>query len=298
MIDVLDIKNKIVDYIRENGISIPVRISKAVSLEPVFVAAILSEMVSSKMLKITNFRLGSSFFYYLDGQEKQIEQIGEKYFGGVEKEAFLLLKKNNILKDIEQKPAIRVALRNIKDFAVPFNKDNELFWKYVFFEEKEESILVNIEENKKEVIENLEETRNLDKMNDLENIRDNKLDIFEKDSSEENNRKEDIKYYKIPFIEEVKSFLQKKGFEYFDLLEDNRNEIIGIILADTSFGKNKFLVVAKNKKMLNDNDLIFAKNKADSLKMPLLILSKDKLNKKASDYLNEFSNLIKFYKID
>jgi hypothetical protein len=56
-------------------------------------------------------------------------------------------------------------------------------------------------------------------------------------------------------------------------------------------------VFAKNKKILNDNDLKLAKEKADYYKMPLIVLSKDKLNKKASDYINDYSNLIKFYVI-
>lgn len=301
MIDISKVKNEIVEYLNSNGISLPIRISKAVSLEPICVAAILSEMVDAKTIRATNFRLGSSLFYYLDSQEQQIEQIGDKYLSGVEKEAYLLLKKNGILLDDEQTSAIRVALKKIKDFAIPQTKNDTLYWKYVFYEEKpnlineepkqiqEESELIEQkEEEEQQKLELMPEKQKEQSKEQEQPVESKKIEsIFDtkKEISQEN---------KIPFLEEIQNCLKNLGYDYFDLFEDSRNEIVGCIIADTSFGKKKFLVVARNKKSLSDNDLISAKKQADNYKMPLLFISNGKLSKKASDYVNEYSNLITF----
>ncbi len=325
MIDVSVVKNKIIEYIRSEGICLPVRIAKAVSMEPIFVSAILSEMSNSHLVKTTYFRLGSSLFYYLEGQEDQVEKIGEKYLGGVERETFLLLKKEKIIIEDEQTPAIRVALKNIKDFAYSFKLNDKNYWRYYLVSEKDAIDKINASKEIDVVQEELSKEQNVllntkeqiyEKIKEI-NSNKSELEIVEvkKNEQEKNEEKtysntinirenpkfespiSEKKENKIIFLDEVKLFLKKMGFDYLDIIEDNKNEIIGSIIANTSFGKNKYLVVARNKKILNDNDVLLAKEKSDSLKMPLIILGKDKLNKKAIDFINSFSNLIKFYKI-
>ena len=62
------------------------------------------------------------------------------------------MKERKILRDSELQPAIRVALREIKDFAVPFEKNNEIFWRYFLVEEPEkiEIDIIEVEEEPKE----------------------------------------------------------------------------------------------------------------------------------------------------
>ena len=59
----------------------------------------------------------------------EIENLNDK-----EKKAFDLLQQSKVLRDIEQEPVIRVALREIKDFAIPlnvnYNNNKEIFWKW------------------------------------------------------------------------------------------------------------------------------------------------------------------------
>jgi len=83
-------------------------------------------------------KVGSSPIYYLPGQEKQLESFS-KYLKDKEKEAFMLLQEKKFLQDRKQEPAIRVALRAIKDFAKYFQpqEGGEGYWRYFIVPEDE-----------------------------------------------------------------------------------------------------------------------------------------------------------------
>ena len=118
-------KEKIISLVKVRGPSLPVQIARGIGVEPIFAAAFLSEIYGEKKLKMTSMRVGSSPLYYLEGQESMLENFIE-YLNSREKEAFLLLKRENILADDSQEPVMRVALRAIKDFAIPIKvKINE-----------------------------------------------------------------------------------------------------------------------------------------------------------------------------
>src|SRR3989344_5530 len=116
---------KIIEVIKRKGPSLPIQISKEVGLSSLFISAFLSELAGEKRLKISHLKVGGSPLYFLEGQEEQLEKF-YNYMPPKEAEAFLLLKEKKILKDAEQKPAIRIALRSIRDFAVGFKKDEEI----------------------------------------------------------------------------------------------------------------------------------------------------------------------------
>ena len=79
-------------------------------------------------------RVGSSPLYFIQGQEPMLEKFAE-HLKSKEREAFTLLKEKSFLKDLEQLPAIRVALREIKDFAIPFRNGEEIVWRFLTAQE-------------------------------------------------------------------------------------------------------------------------------------------------------------------
>jgi len=81
-------------------------------------------------------KVGNSPIYLIQGQEPMLERFSQ-HLKSKEKEAFELLKRKKFLKDEEQVPAIRIALREIRDFAVAFKKDEEIFWRYFTIQENE-----------------------------------------------------------------------------------------------------------------------------------------------------------------
>ena len=126
-------KEKIINIIKESGPSYPGKISKETQLSPLFASAFLAELVSERKLKISNMKIGGSPIYHLVGQETNLENFIE-HLNHKEREAFHLLKDSQVLEDSQQTPAMRVALRKIKDFAKPLNvkinEESKLFWKF------------------------------------------------------------------------------------------------------------------------------------------------------------------------
>ena len=154
--DHLQVKEKIISFIRIKGPSLPVHVAKEINTSILFTSAFLSELISEKRLKISKLNVGNSSLYFTQGQEPLLEGFSQ-HLKGKEKEAFELLKQKKILKDSEQHPAIRVAIREIKDFAIPFKKDEQIYWKYftasdqellnkIKEEQKTESLLTNLPE--------------------------------------------------------------------------------------------------------------------------------------------------------
>ncbi|MBD3309745.1 hypothetical protein GF351_00850 [Candidatus Woesearchaeota archaeon] len=131
----MDIKERIISIIRSKGPVIPVQIAKELETNMIFASAHLSELVRSGEIRITqNLRIGGSPLYYLQGQEYKLQDFAE-HLNEKDQKALELLKQNKVLKDREQTPLIQVALRSIKDFAVPLqvthNDDSkEIFWKF------------------------------------------------------------------------------------------------------------------------------------------------------------------------
>ena len=134
--DTSDIKEKIIIFLKQKGPSLPVHIAKEIGSSILFTSAFLSELLSEKRLKMSNMRIGSSPLFFIQEQEPMLEKFSH-YLKSREKDAFTILKEKKFLKDSEQEPAIRVALREIKDFAVPFRKNEEIIWKFFTIPEVE-----------------------------------------------------------------------------------------------------------------------------------------------------------------
>jgi hypothetical protein len=134
-------KDKILSTMRFRGPSLPTQIAKTLGVSSLFASAFLSELKDDQKVKTSDMKVGSSSLYYLPGQENMLENF-VVHLNQREKEAFYLLKKEGLLNDAEQAPVVRVALRAIKDFAIPFKynqgEESKVFWR--FFAIKEEDV--------------------------------------------------------------------------------------------------------------------------------------------------------------
>ncbi len=133
-------KERILSLIKMKGPSLPVQIARGIGVSPLFAGAFLSELYNDKKIKISDMRVGSSPLYYISGQEAMLENFVE-HLNAREKEAFYILKRDGILDDDTLSPIIRVALRAIKDFAIPikvkFNDNTKIFWRHFLLSEED-----------------------------------------------------------------------------------------------------------------------------------------------------------------
>src|SRR3989344_2304431 len=280
---IIQIKERILEVIKQNGPEFPVRVAKATGGNNIFTAAFMSELVSEQKLKISNMRVGSSPLYYIVGQEEQLQKYSD-HLNHKEKEAFKLIKQKEILLDIEQEPAIRVALRSIKDFAIPIKirdgGEEKIFWK-----------IHTLSNGKaKEIIEQL-----INPPIKKETIQNQKVE--EPNSIIEEIPVKKVKEISSKFLEKTREKILEMQYEITGEFSTKKKELSGKLKVKTALGDQEYYFIAKDKKKITIEDIVNALQKAQLEKMPALILSPGDIDKKAQAYFQEWSNLIKYQKI-
>ena len=99
------------------------------------------------------------------------------------------------------------------------------------------------------------------------------------------------------FANYIKEYLAAKDVEITETIVEKKKEYIAKIRINALFGKQEYYMIAKDKKAVTDSDLTLAHQKAQTEKMPSLLVSPGNLNKKAEEYLVQWKNLVKFEKL-
>ncbi|MEK6909013.1 MAG: hypothetical protein AABX23_03100 [Nanoarchaeota archaeon] len=290
-------KERILEIIKERGPELPVRVASTISQNNIFTAAFMSELVGEQKLKLSNMRVGGSPLYYISGQEEQLQKYTE-YLNHKEKEAFKLLKQNEILQDSEQEPAIRVALRSIKDFAIPVkiidNSQEKIFWKiHTLSNDKTKELIEKaITPIKHEIKQEIKEEKTLIK-EELKQIEKSESIKLEQQVKEIKNKEANS-----DFLDKIKKVMSEKEYEITKEILTKKKEFTAKIRLNTHLGQQELYMVAKDKKKITLDDIVSTLQKAQAEKMPALIISPGEVDKKALDYYKEWSNLIKHQKLE
>ena len=325
-------KEKMISFLRINGPSLPVRIAKAISSPPLFASAFLSELYNEKRIKMTDMKVGSSPLYYLQGQESTLEKFTE-YLNQREKEAFSLLKKELLLDDESLSPVMRVAIRSLKDFAIPIririNGELKLFWKYFMIEDSkikeilENKISISIQQSIPAPIQQpisqpaiqthsptisqeppktipIQTTQLLMPAQNETDKKELKAlpKLIEEKPKIQREKKTAKKKIESKFAQDIQEYLKAKDIEIIEAIEQKKKEFTGKIRVNTIFGKQEFYLIAKNKKKITETDLTLALQKANSEKMLSIIMAPGELDKKAIPHLKEWRNILKFEKLN
>lgn len=336
MQDTTKIKEDILTFLKNNGPSLPVQISRYIKVDTLFTSAFLSELLSNQKLKISSMKVGSSPIYYINGTEEGLEKYSE-YLKSKEKEAYELLKEKKFLEDETEHPAIRVALRQIKDFAKAFEENNKIIWRYYLIpreeykkniekepEKKEETIEIKQEVHKEQKInEAIKETKELaqeekpttqEKPEKKEEIKEEqkqeKPKELERIIPEEEKpsfvnplaKKEEIKKPKekpkSEFVKNTINFIEKKGWRIIQEIEHKAKEYNCLIQINTDLGPIIFKTQAKDKKTITEADLTKILGESQAIPLPALIISPGDVQKKAIEFLEKYSSVLKFKKIE
>ena len=282
----------ILAIVKEKGPILPVQVSKEINDNILMTSARLSELLTEKHIKISTIKVGSSPLYYYAGQEVKLQNFADN-LQGMEKKAYDLLSRNKILRDSEQEPAIRVALRQIKDFAVPlqvnYENKTDIFWKWYLIDTKEAELLIkNKLSPKKETIPK----KTLEKPTEIPQQKK----LLEKPKQETQLRdatKTKKTIAKDLFSKNTHDFFDKSQISIIETYDTKKNtEMDFIIGLQTTIGNIKYFCKSKNKKKISDSDLSTAIIQAQSKNLPLLFLTNGDMTKKAGEMLNkEFKNI-------
>lgn len=248
------IKQTVLDFVRFNGPVLPAQVAKKIGKDLIQTGALLSDLLSEKHIRISKAKIGGSPVYYIIGQEAKLEKLYE-YLPGKEKEAFNILKERRVVKDKEMEAGIRVALRSIRDFAVPFKYNDEIYWRWYSLPDTiVEQNLPKLEKPEiKQVVKNI--IRKVLKKNE--------------------------------FFDDVNKYLGENKIDVVREELNKRNEVSFVVKVNSDIGPLEFLAVARNKKKINDADLSLAYSKGQKMKLPVIFLSTGSLTKKAEKYLDE-----------
>ncbi len=311
------VKSKIMSFIEKKGPSLPIQIAKDIGMNSIFTSAFLSELLDSKKIKTSSIRVGGTSLYLIPGQEIQLEQF-HSFLHPKEIEAYEKLKENKILKDSEQDPAIRVALRAIKDFAFSFKNDEQIYWRYLTTSEQEirdlfskpiqeivkeiivEEVIIK-EEPKKEII--LEKVETLtEKVIPKEKPKiakeEKQTPLFNNPLAIRPEPKQEKVKPKSEFALKTIEFLEKNQFKILEEREYSKKEYNCIAETNTKLGPIAFLTQAKEKKSIAESDLDPLLRQAQAIPLPALILYTENLSKKAIEYQNQFYSILKTLKIE
>jgi hypothetical protein len=309
MIDIQDKKNKIIKFLDEKGPSLPVQIAKAIEMDPVFASAILSELLSSKQVKTSNLRVGSSPLYLIPGQEEKLEEKTE-HLKSIEKEAQEKLKEKIIIIDENEEPATRVALRNIKDFATPFKFQEKITWKYAFASQEEiDKILFpkkEDEEKASERQESKEKTKEAQeevpkaweaKKEEIKKAKEESKkveNIFEEKKEDPQKKEEKQQKHKKTFLEEIEEFLESKETTIEALEEVDKKKVI----AKVKSSQSESMLFAFNKAKVTEAEILTCYREAEKKKLPYQIITKKAQTKKLQETMRAYKRLLKIHQLE
>ena len=326
---ILDQREKIISFIKIRGPSLPIHISQHLKVDTLLASAMLAELLSDKRLKLSNLRVGNSPVYYLVGQEFQLENFYQ-YLPDKEKETFELLRNKQILKDSDQLPAVRVALRSIKDFAFPFQYNDQLYWRFIKVNEENASELIQktqatqvkpvqieIPVIKKILPEHIQKAKELSISKNVQNetvqdvIPAEPIVIKEKQKivSLIPERKAQESIFKTPaktkkekgkseFVSKVYEFFESNNLKLVKEISSKKKEFTGIINVENNGKFDSYICIAKEKKSVSDKDLMKHLQIGQKENLPVLFLSNGEASKKAVEWLDYLGNVIVYKKLE
>jgi len=296
MIENIEIHNKIIKIIEEKGPSMPIQIAKELGMSSLFVSAFLSELNEEKKIKMSYLKVGGTRLYLLEGQEYLLENF-VKFLHPKEAEAQLKLKENKILKDSKQEPAIRVALRSIRDFAIGFKNDEEIYWRYLTFPEEE---IQNILDKKPKGIKQESDIKNIFNKKQKSNKKivqtTPKNNQFPKFENPLITNEKKIKPSKSEFVIKTLKFIQD-NYKLIQEKDYKPKEYNCIIQVNTPIGPMNFLTQAKDKKTVSETDIKKLLSDSQKIPLPAFIIYSGELSKKAQDYAEVYFSILKTKKL-
>lgn len=284
-------RNQVLEIVKYQGPVLPRHVMKKLGGDTFIIGAVLSQLKDSKLLKVSHTKIGGSPVYYTSEQEPKLQEL-YKYLHDKEKKAFDMLKQSKLLQDSKLEPVIRVALRNIKDFAKPIvvnmGEQKEIFWKW---------FLLSNNEAESGIRELLKTTIKSEAPKQEEQPKKEELvptEIAKQKVTEKKPRAEKPKAAPLAdFLKQIRNYFANADIEVVEETQMKKNsEFDFIIKLPSAAGKLTYYCKAKRKKRYNEGDLSTAYVMGETKKLPILFLITGKLTKRAEEMLsNEFKNI-------
>ncbi len=139
-------RDVVLRLVRTRGPVIPNELKRDLKQgDTVLLGAMLSELASKGLVKISKVKIGGSPFYY-DPQQPATLEKATGHLNEKDQRTWRLLKERKVLRDDEQDALTRVSLRNIPDYSVRLEAsagdEQMIFWKYYLVPDEEAERLI------------------------------------------------------------------------------------------------------------------------------------------------------------
>lgn len=297
---ITDARDKAISIVKSKGPILPYQIAKEIHSDLIIASAYLSELASKGIVKISNIKVGGSPLYYAPGQEPKLQNFSSN-LGEKERKAYDLLKEKKVLEETSLTPVIRVALRDIKDFAVPLNVSQNskifVFWKWYLLSNKEAEPIINgiLNSIVEQKIQQLQPTQQPIEQKPIEQTLQKQEKKPETQTEIKQPQKGEAKDKSdILYNTTIKFFSRNEiNVKNFEIIKKN-SEIDFVIEVPSAFGNLTYLCKTKDKKKVSHTDLNNAFVEGQMKKLPVMFLSTGELSKKAEELLKRELKGLKF----
>jgi CRISPR/Cas system CMR-associated protein Cmr5 small subunit len=268
----MELRDQVLACVKTKGPVLPMQVAKDIARDTFYAGAILSELLNHKVIKISNAKIGGSPVYYMPGQEERLQML----YNGLpqrEKEAYNLLKEKKVMRDKDLAPAHRVAMRMIKDFALPsYDQQQNIVWRWYLHQPEKKQIQPVIMPKQPTVIPQTVLQATVPQQPRKPETPQQKAQAIKKEAPD-------------AFINNIRSYLMNNHIQVIEEKMTKRHKEMEIIAkVPSNVGLLEYLIIAKNKKKIADSDLSLAHNQGQAKKMPVMLLTNGELSKKAQEY--------------
>ena len=320
------VRDKVISIVRTKGPLLPFKIAKEINTNILMASAHLSELSAKNIVKISSIKVGGSPLYYAPGQESKLQNFSEN-LGEKEYRAYQLLQEKKILEDRSLPPVVRVALRDIKDFAVPLkvthNSKLYIFWKWYLSPNEEVEPLIGkflqniapaaaseaqnttqqptkqpepqVQQAPTQIQQTQPNVQTEPQQVQQQTITPSEPEIKEPEPKPAPKKQET----KLDLTKLIEDFFTKNRIKVLSSdIKKKNNEIDYIIEVPSNLGNLVYYCKAKNKKKINNTDLTNTLVAAQMKKMPAMFLTPGELSKKAAELLETELRGLTFKKIE
>ncbi len=300
-----DYREKILRFIRMHGPSLPNEIRQEIGKDNLITSAMLSEMSSKKMVRLSYVKIGGSPLYYIAGQEGQLLRFVD-HLHKREREALEFLKEEVVVRDEDLAPVQRVAMRELHDFAVPItvtlHDRTEMFWKWYLaknedISEKIKQLMPKQEAKPEPRPEQPQPETKPEPPAVVAEPQQHKVKpearIPEKKEAQPPKPRELVKEHapgkeiKDRFYQRIRAYCEERRIKIIDATVVRKSaELDLVVQVPSAVGSLTYYAKAKAKKTVSDTDLAGALVEAQSRRLPALFLTPGKLAKRAEQKLD------------
>ncbi|HLC66376.1 MAG TPA: hypothetical protein VJK52_01925 [Candidatus Nanoarchaeia archaeon] len=285
-----DQRDKLQSIVRMKGPLLPNVVAKDLGTNILFASAMLSELVDSKILRLSALKVGGSPLYFFPNQEHRLQDFA-KYLPEKERRAYELLRQQVVLRDAAQEPLMRACLRQIRDFAVPLEVNHggkqELFWKWYLTPNNQAESLI------KKVL-GIEEPRPIPTPTAIavpKEIRHEPRTETKRETQRSLSPKLDEPADK--FFRKIKQYFVANNITILEQhIIRKEAELDFLIEVPSAVGTLQYFCKAKSKKKITEGDLSATYVQGQKRHLPVLFLTTGEISKKALQFaMNEFKNM-------